>query len=99
MKEAIHYLNCSITNLLLQSELYQTDFFEAMIAIIEAFIDEWDDYVCKGKWLKFVELKPHAEEVYNKEYVIPISIEELVHDLKMLQIYSYHLSEKLEKNG
>ena len=91
--QSVHNLNCALTNLLLQSEFHKAGYFEFMMKIIDAFIEEWDELIYKGKCLQFIDVKEDARSYISDEpYVYSIFDQEISTLIK----YTNLLCEKFE---
>lgn len=55
LNDTIQSLNDSITGLMVQSEYYGLDSYERITNILDAFMEEWQGLLQKGKDLQFVE--------------------------------------------
>jgi hypothetical protein len=102
VSEAIHQLNCALTNLLLQSENSNSDYFTFILIIIESFVDEWDEFVCRGDKLQFVIIKKDYGKFYQNEAdrrKLNNRLKMLEHDVRMLIGFTYRLSEKVERDA
>ena len=90
LKYALHETNRCLTGLEILSDIYNSDYFDFMMKLIDYHIDSWNEYIYKGKDLQFIKLKKTVRYISDGE------LDRLTYSTERLCEYVAYLSEIIE---